>query len=94
MMGHNLLAKWRNYVYKCVAWSTCRPMLIHFSLFKYPLTICLDYVLQVFVMGRVSDTANYRSLFSGTKFRAVAILGRRGGYHATSVFKVKFCIHG
>jgi hypothetical protein len=38
MIGHNLLAKWRNYVYKCVAWSTCRPMLIHFSLFKYPLT--------------------------------------------------------
>lgn len=79
MIGHNLLAKWRNYVYKCVAWSTCRPMLIHFSLFKYPLTICLDYVLQVFVMmGRVLDTAQNRSLFSWSKILGCCNI--RGGH--------------
>lgn len=81
MMGHNLLlAKWRNYVYKCVAWSTCRAMLIHFSLFKYPLTICLDYALQVFVVGSVSDTAQYRSLFSWFKILGCCNICFGGGW--------------
>jgi len=55
-------------------------MLIHFSLFKYPLTICLDYALQVFVVGSVSDTAQYRSLFSWFKILGCCNICFGGGW--------------